>query len=66
MAEPRRTFTITDEHALSALAHPLRLRLLGLLPADGPATATRLAERRPWPRWTRWSPSRPARSALSC
>lgn len=43
--KPRRTFTITDERALSALAHPLRLRLLALLRADGPATATRLAER---------------------
>ncbi|HEU4422846.1 MAG TPA: winged helix-turn-helix domain-containing protein [Pilimelia sp.] len=45
MSQPRRTFTITDERALGALAHPLRLRLLGLLRADGPATATRLAER---------------------
>lgn len=32
-----------DPRALRALAHPLRLRLLGLLRADGPATATGLA-----------------------
>jgi DNA-binding transcriptional ArsR family regulator len=31
--------------ALRALAHPVRLRLLGTLRADGPSTATRLAER---------------------
>jgi DNA-binding transcriptional ArsR family regulator len=31
--------------ALRALAHPVRLRLLGLLRLDGPSTATRLAER---------------------
>lgn len=31
--------------ALRALAHPVRLRLLGLLRVDGPSTATRLAER---------------------
>lgn len=31
--------------ALRALAHPVRLRLLGLLRMDGPSTATRLAER---------------------
>jgi DNA-binding transcriptional ArsR family regulator len=41
----RRTFTVNDERALTALAHPLRLRLLGILRADGPATASRLAER---------------------
>lgn len=34
-----------DERALRALAHPLRLRLVALLRADGPATASRLAER---------------------
>jgi DNA-binding transcriptional ArsR family regulator len=38
-------FRLTDERALVALAHPLRWRLLALLRADGPATATRLAER---------------------
>jgi predicted ArsR family transcriptional regulator len=31
--------------ALRALAHPVRLRMLGMLRADGPSTATRLAER---------------------
>ncbi|WP_395690166.1 helix-turn-helix domain-containing protein [Nocardioides sp.] len=31
--------------ALKALAHPLRLRMLGLLRIDGPATATSLATR---------------------
>lgn len=34
-----------DERALAVLSHPLRVRLVGLLRADGPATATRLAER---------------------
>jgi len=31
--------------ALKALAHPVRLRMLGLLRSDGPATASRLADR---------------------
>ena len=39
------TFEITSEDALRALAHPLRLRLLGLLRTEGPATATGLAQR---------------------
>lgn len=34
-----------DAMALRALAHPQRLRMLGMLRIDGPATATRLAER---------------------
>ncbi|MBB5897613.1 helix-turn-helix domain-containing protein [Kutzneria kofuensis] len=34
-----------DAKTLRALAHPLRIRLLGLLRADGPATATGLAQR---------------------
>lgn len=34
-----------DAMALRALAHPQRLRMLSLLRIDGPATATRLAER---------------------
>lgn len=38
-------FQLTDERALRALAHPLRLRMVALLRADGPATASRLAER---------------------
>lgn len=38
--------TITPEPiALRALSHPVRLRLLGLLRSDGPATATSLARR---------------------
>ena len=36
---------VTEAAALQALAHPLRLRLLGLLRLYGPSTATRLAER---------------------
>ena len=35
---------VTEAAALQALAHPLRLRLLGLLRLYGPSTATRLAE----------------------
>jgi len=34
---------VTEASALQALAHPLRLRLLGLLRLYGPSTATRLA-----------------------
>ena len=38
--------TITPSpQALKALAHPLRLRMLGMLRIDGPATATTLATR---------------------
>jgi predicted ArsR family transcriptional regulator len=36
---------ITDPHALRALAHPLRLRLLEEVAVDGPLTATEIAER---------------------
>jgi DNA-binding transcriptional ArsR family regulator len=39
------TYEITTETALRTLAHPLRLRLLGLLRVDGPSTATGLAQR---------------------
>lgn len=35
---------LTDPRQMRALAHPLRLKLLGLLRSDGPATATMLAE----------------------
>jgi DNA-binding transcriptional ArsR family regulator len=38
------TLRLTDPGQMRALAHPLRLRLLGLLRSDGPATATELAE----------------------
>ncbi|CAG7572408.1 helix-turn-helix protein [Barrientosiimonas humi] len=34
-----------DATALKALAHPARLRMLGMLRTDGPATASQLAER---------------------
>jgi DNA-binding transcriptional ArsR family regulator len=36
---------IRDPQALRALAHPVRLRLIGLLRTDGPSTATLLARR---------------------
>ena len=36
---------VTDPSDLKAVAHPLRVRLLGLLRQDGPATATELARR---------------------
>lgn len=39
------TFRVTDEQTLAALAHPLRSRLVALLRADGPATASGLAAR---------------------
>ena len=39
------THYVTSEDELRALAHPLRLRLLGLLRVDGPATASGLGER---------------------
>lgn len=42
MATTRR---ITEPQDLRALAHPLRLRMLGALRLDGPATATALARR---------------------
>jgi DNA-binding transcriptional ArsR family regulator len=34
-----------DAAGLKALAHPLRVRMLGVLRSDGPATATQLADR---------------------
>lgn len=37
--------TTPSPTALRALAHPVRLRILGLLRVDGPTTASRLAER---------------------
>ncbi|MDR6669556.1 helix-turn-helix domain-containing protein [Rhizobium sp. 1399] len=36
---------VPDVTALKALAHPVRLRMLGMLRIDGPATATQLATR---------------------
>lgn len=39
-----RTLHLTDPRAMRALAHPLRLRLLGELRMSGPATVGRLSE----------------------
>ena len=36
---------VPDANGLKALAHPVRLRILGLLRLDGPATASGLADR---------------------
>ncbi|WP_345455402.1 ArsR/SmtB family transcription factor [Nocardioides marinquilinus] len=44
MTESGPTITPTP-HQLRALTHPVRLRMLGLLRVDGPATATSLATR---------------------
>jgi DNA-binding transcriptional ArsR family regulator len=41
---PARKLTLTDPRALRAVAHPTRLRLLGLLRREGPLTATQAAE----------------------
>ncbi|GIH28905.1 transcriptional regulator [Acrocarpospora phusangensis] len=38
-------YHVTDPRTLKAVAHPLRVRLLGALRVDGPATATELAQR---------------------
>jgi predicted ArsR family transcriptional regulator len=38
--EDKRTVRLTDPRALRALAHPTRLRLVGLLRREGPLTAT--------------------------
>ncbi|MGW1769551.1 ArsR/SmtB family transcription factor, partial [Streptomyces sp. NPDC002073] len=40
-----RSIRTLDARTLRGLAHPLRIRLLGALRHDGPATASRLAER---------------------
>jgi DNA-binding transcriptional ArsR family regulator len=39
------TVVRVDSHTLRGLAHPVRVRLLGLLRIDGPSTATKLGER---------------------
>lgn len=46
MTEPaaRSVKRLTDPRALRALAHPIRLSLLGLLRTEGPLTATRAGE----------------------
>ncbi len=41
----RRTVQLTDPRALRALAHPVRLTLVGLLRREGPLTATQAAAR---------------------
>jgi DNA-binding transcriptional ArsR family regulator len=45
MPDGERTLRLTKPRQMRALAHPLRLQLLGALRAGGPATATILAER---------------------
>jgi DNA-binding transcriptional ArsR family regulator len=45
LEEPDRSGTHLDARSLRALAHPLRVRLLDLLRADGPATASGLGQR---------------------
>ena len=42
---PPRLRTIDDARLLRAMAHPLRLRLIGALRKDGPATASELGRR---------------------
>lgn len=44
-AVPQPAVRVRDPQALRALAHPLRLTLLGLLRLEGPSTATRLGRR---------------------
>src|SRR5262249_58052417 len=48
---PRSTKRLTDPRALLALAHPIRMSLIGLLRTEGPLTATRAGEllRKPSP-----------------
>lgn len=45
MATDQETLRLTEPAQMRALAHPLRLRLLGLLRSEGPATASSLAVR---------------------
>ena len=40
MPDPKRTIKLTDPRALRALAHPTRMKLVGLLRRQGPLTAT--------------------------
>lgn len=42
---PERSIKITDPRTLRAYAHPLRMRLVGLLRSEGPMTATQAAAR---------------------
>jgi DNA-binding transcriptional ArsR family regulator len=43
MTEQPRTVRRLDSQSLRGLAHPLRIRILGILRTEGPATATQLA-----------------------
>ena len=45
MTEPTSERVYLNAQTLKGVAHPIRLRLLGLLREDGPSTATKLAER---------------------
>ncbi|MBP0456803.1 ArsR/SmtB family transcription factor [Streptomyces montanisoli] len=45
MTETGDETVVLDARGLRALAHPVRVRLIGLLRKHGPSTATRLAER---------------------
>jgi DNA-binding transcriptional ArsR family regulator len=45
VSRPTESVVRPDPRSLRALAHPLRLRLLGMLRTDGPATASQLAVR---------------------
>lgn len=44
MSAPKRLVTLNDPRALRALAHPVRMRLVGLVRTKGPLTATQAAE----------------------
>ncbi len=44
MSELKRRVELSDPRALRALAHPVRMRLVGLLRTEGPLTATQAAE----------------------
>ena len=44
MDAPQKTLTLTDPRALRALAHPIRLKLVGLLRTQGPLTATQAGQ----------------------
>ena len=43
-ARERSVTRLTDPRALRAYAHPVRMRLMGLLRTEGPLTATRAAD----------------------
>jgi DNA-binding transcriptional ArsR family regulator len=45
METPKRELRLTDVQSMRAMAHPMRMRILGSLRLDGPATAAVLARR---------------------